>query len=120
MTYLTLVAFARLGALAAASVTLDVARQRELPDCPTVHLLQADFQPVHHILAAPLTRLLASATTTEHVKDVTHATPAATTAAHTLLDGILAILQMYTIPSVWTRGVRKKGTVQTGGQEKEA
>ena len=95
VTYITLVALARLGATAAASVTLDIPRQGQLPDCTAVHLLQAGFQPVHHVFAAPLTLLLASATPTEHIKNVSHAPSAtATAAAHALLDGVFTILHL--------------------------
>lgn len=95
VTYITLVALARLGATAAASVTLDVPRQGQLPDCTAVHLLQAGFQSVHHVLTASLTLLLASATPTEHIKDVSHApSTTATAAAHTLLDGVFTILHV--------------------------
>lgn len=61
------------------------------PCASVVHLLQADLEPVHHILAAPLSSLPPSATACEHVEYVLHASRAR--AAAPLLYCLLSILQ---------------------------
>eukprot|EP00955_Chlamydomonas_euryale_P073132 361625-Chlamydomonas_euryale.AAC.2 len=91
-TYRALILFARLGPCAFAWVAGQVTRQRQLLGGAIVQLLQRHNQLVRHVLASALARPAAATAAREEIKDVRHATAGAT-AAHALLQSLLAILR---------------------------